>query len=364
MQGQIEMGYHEYLENSWGGAGWNSYIDQFRSLNNIVIYGTGLWGKRLFYLFQYYHINIVCFAVTEKKKKPDNIESYPVKTIEELEDMREKVSMVLTMTESRQTDAINYLQSKGFKTILCLDRQDFWLSDIGVQNHNPEGQKICPVCGNELKVYFPYGAHIRFNADCPWCASKERHRAYWLYWNKIGLFNGKCMKLLHFAPEKIFYDKISNLDYVEYYPVDIDPDKYGVKKKVDIMDIPYGDNMFDIIICNHVLEHIPDEEKALFELKRVLKKNGVAFLNVPVYEDYETTLENIDYNTPELRLKYYGQSDHVRRYGRDYSERLKRAGFIVKDILISKDYSEEELNRYGLGRREHMWEFHKAETRL
>lgn len=357
---QIKMGYLEYLENSWGGARWNVYVDRYRNLSDIVIYGTGVWGKCLFHLFQHYHIGVICFAVTEKGKNPDDIEGCPVKTIKELEDVKEKISIVLTMSESGQHEVADFLQNKGFKTIICFDKQDFWLSDIGVQIHRPEGKKICPVCGNELRVYLPYGAHMRFNVDCPWCASKERHRAYWLYWNKINFFNGKKIRLLHFAPERIFFDKISKLEFIDYYPVDIDPDKYGVKEKADITNIPYEDNMFDAIICNHVLEHIEDEKKALSELKRVLKTDGVAFLNVPVFRNYETTLEKPEYNTPELRLEYYGQSDHVRRYGRDYDERLRRAGFLVKEISINEDYSQEEVDKYGLNRWECIYECRKG----
>ena len=168
------------------------------------------------------------------------------------------------------------------------------------------------------------------------------------------------MKILHFAPERAFYDKISKIPFVDYYPVDINPMVYGVKEKVDITDILYENDMFDVIICNHVLEHIPDEQKALAELKRVLKKGGKAFLNVPVFFKYKTTLEKAEYNTPEMRLKYYGQRDHVRAYGLDYEEHLKRVGFEVKMILINKNYSSEELDRFGLQSNEYIYECSKV----
>lgn len=331
-----------------GGEGWENYVNKFQKISNIVIYGTGSWGKRLFHLLQYYHINILGFVVEDIKNNQDNIEGYPVKVVKGWRDMEEEIYIVLAIGEAYQPAVINNLRDWGFKNILPLDRQEFWLADIEACNYNPKVEKVCPICENRIKIFLPEGAKMRFNALCPYCDSRERHRGYWLYWKETDLFNGTKMKLLHFAPEKAFWDKISNMKFVEYYPVDINPNMYGVKEIVDITDILYEDNMFDVIICNHVLEHIPNEQKALSELKRVLKKDGVAFLNVPLFEKNEETLEKEEYNTPELRLKYYGQSDHMRAYGRDYGKRLERAGFEVEKILVNKCYTLEEREKYGL----------------
>lgn len=348
MSKYLEVGIHEYLENSWGGAGWNKYVDRFRGLNDIVIYGAGIWGKHIFHLLRYYNIEIFCFAVTDKKNNPESIEGYAVKTIAELKNVYEQISVILTMSETSQSAVANNLKNWGIKNVLYFNRQEFWLSDIGVQNHRPEGEKECPVCGNKLGVYLPYGEHMRYNADCPKCSSKERHRAYWLYWRKSNIFSGKKINLLHFAPERAFYDKISDMREIDYYPVDIDIKKYGVREKVDITNIPYENDTFDIIICNHVLEHVSDDMKALSELYRVLKGNGMAFINAPIFDNYDVTLEKTEYNTPELRLKHYGQSDHVRGYGRDYCDRLSQVGFLVDEIHISDLYTKEELRKYGL----------------
>lgn len=363
MYKKLEIGVDEYFEKVFllgGGKERQDYFDRFRSLSNIVIYGTGVWGKRLLHLFQYNHIDVECFLVADKNNSSDNVEGYPVREINELKGVEWKLSVVFMVEEGMQVNINDYLREQGFENIIPLDIQELWLLDLMVREYNPLGEKECPICKNKLNVFLPAGEHMRFNVICPYCGSRERHRAYYLYWKKSNLFNGEKMKILHFAPERAFYDKISKIPFVDYYPVDINPMVYGVKEKVDITDILYENDMFDVIICNHVLEHIPDEQKALAELKRVLKKGGKAFLNVPVFFKYKTTLEKAEYNTPEMRLKYYGQRDHVRAYGLDYEEHLKRVGFEVKMILINKNYSSEELDRFGLQSNEYIYECSKV----
>ena len=222
-------------------------------------------------------------------------------------------------------------------------------------------RKFCPVCQSQVDKFLPFGVVKRKNARCPYCFSLERHRALWFYFeNHTDLFtnkNKKSLKILHFAPEKIFYDKFSNSLDIDYYPVDFDSSfsgfigdggNYILRDIVDIQNIQYQNNMFDVIICNHILEHIPNEQSAITELLRVLKKDGQAYISVPVYDDLEVTLENHTYNTAELRKKYYGQSDHVRKYGRDFPQRLTNAGFDVEIIYLNKYLTEHELICYGM----------------
>lgn len=217
-------------------------------------------------------------------------------------------------------------------------------------------KKICPVCKNKIRLYLPYGLNQRYNAQCPVCRSLERHRALWLFFdNNMQFFSKENMRILHFAPESIFINRFSLNENIEYWPVDINPQVPGIKKTVDITDIPFEDNSMDMIICNHVLEHIPNEDKALRELYRVLNPKGIAILNVPIDRKREVTLENPEYNTPELRLKYYGQTDHVRLYGRDYVEHLKRAFPKVEVIDVNKDYDEWQLKNYGLWKNEQIY---------
>ena len=156
------------------------------------------------------------------------------------------------------------------------------------------------------------------------------------------------MKILHFAPELIFYQRFSSIPDVDYYPVDLNPNAYKIRQVVDITDIPFDDNTFDLIMATHVLEHIPDDKKAMSELYRVLKPNsGVALLTVPIF-NRAITLENPEYNTPELRFKYYGQSDHVRAYGLDYPDRLRVAKFSVEEITMGKFFSDDDLKKFGI----------------
>ena len=158
------------------------------------------------------------------------------------------------------------------------------------------------------------------------------------------------MRVLHFAPERVFYNVFSSFKDIDYWPVDLNPKMFGVKKAVDITDITFDDNFFDLIMCTHVLEHIPDDKKAMSELYRVLKPGGLALLNVPM-RNTPATLENPEYNTPELRFKYFGQADHVRFYGLDYVDRLSSVGFHVHQFML-EDMDEKTLNKYGLKKHE------------
>ena len=157
------------------------------------------------------------------------------------------------------------------------------------------------------------------------------------------------MKILHFAPEPIFYQRFSSIPNVDYWSVDLNPKAFGVRKVVDITNIPFDDNTFDLIMATHVLEHIPDDKKAMSELYRVLKPAvGVALLTVPIKDSLFTTLENPEYNTPELRTKYYGQSDHVRYYGLDYPDRLRAAKFSVDEITLDRILNDDDFKKFGM----------------
>jgi SAM-dependent methyltransferase len=204
-------------------------------------------------------------------------------------------------------------------------------------------------------VFKSFGVNKRENAQCETCGSLERHRLLWLYLHeKTTLFNCiESKKLLHFAPEKIFYQRFSELQNVEYFPCDLNEDKFkGYKGKAvvcaDMTEIPYVDNSFDFIICNHVLEHIPDDGLAMRELRRVLKSSGWAILQVPIDYSLETTYEDFSINTPEGRAKAFGRYDHVRWYGRDYKSKLEDQGFKVVEDPFVKKFSKEELYKYGM----------------
>lgn len=214
---------------------------------------------------------------------------------------------------------------------------------------------FCPICKSSFKFFASGGMDNRLNSRCYKCNSLERHRLLYLYMNeKLNFFNtNKNFKLLHFAPEKFFYDAFLDMPSIDYIPCDLFPEMYnykGSKKilKVDMTNINYPDNTFDFILHNQVLEHIVDDKLAMQELYRVMKKGGSGIFQVPIDYNRAKTYEDFSITTPEGRKEAFGQHDHVRWYGRDYKQRLESVGFIVEvDDFVTK-YSEEELAKYGL----------------
>jgi SAM-dependent methyltransferase len=171
----------------------------------------------------------------------------------------------------------------------------------------------------------------------------------WLYLkNRTNLLSDN-LKVLHFAPEFQLYRLIRKLPNIDYLTADLSAPR--VMMNIDITNIPFADESFDVILCNHVLEHIPDDGKAIKELYRVLKPNGWAILQVPLDSNLAETLEDPQIISEEDRLKFYGQKDHVRLYGRDYKDRLKVHDYIEeigRDVaekyrLVSEDANTEDI---------------------
>lgn len=210
----------------------------------------------------------------------------------------------------------------------------------------------CPVCESSFRKFLPYGTEMyyRDNALCPKCFSLERHRLLWLYLkNETDLFNKKY-QVLHWAPEQCFYKKILNMPNIEYTTADLESPIASVK--TDIKQTPFKDDQFDFIICNHVLEHIDDDHVALKELYRILKKDGVAILQVPIDYNLQKTLEDPAITSESDRDKYYGRFDHCRKYGQDYPDRLKKAGFIIFEIDYSNNINKDLIKKFQLPEKE------------
>ena len=211
------------------------------------------------------------------------------------------------------------------------------------------GNKVeCTVCGSTFKKFLPYGRlKSRSNALCPKCLALERHRLIWLYLKRKTDFFTKEATMLHVAPELCFIDRFESLENLEYITADIESPL--AKVKMDIHHIPFEDESIDIIFCNHVLEHVDDDIRALSEIRRVLKPGGWAILQVPFFYPLpETTYEDKSITDPKEREKAFGQDDHVRMYGKDYSNRLASVGFKVKEEKLIEELSKEEIERYAL----------------
>ena len=216
----------------------------------------------------------------------------------------------------------------------------------GTERKGGPARVECPCCGGRFPTFIPGGVRLRPKAQCPRCGSLERHRLLWLYLEeKTNLFSARP-KILHFAPEPFFQDALRALPGIEYTSADLCSPLAMVK--MDITDIRYGDDSFDVILCNHVLEHITDDRKAMSELHRVLRPGGWAVLQVPVDPARETTFEDPEVTSPDERARKFGQADHVRWYGRDYADRLRGAGFDVRIDDFAWSLGEDRVNRCGL----------------
>lgn len=264
--------------------------------------------------------------------------------------MNQKTDFIIIAVKEKtaQREIIDMLQKHNidyYANVFCDANtvEEFWEEFVKL---SPSiGEKQCPICNRTVKMFGPSGTPLRYNALCPHCNSLERHRALWLHVNKKKILpESNNIKLLHFAPENCFYNILQNR-VADYYPVDYNPDFPGIRCRVDITNIPYKDDFFDVIICNHVLEHIIDEERALTEISRILKAEGTAIITVPL-NGLDKTFEKPEYDTPELRLIHYGQEDHVRIYGRDIKNRLKM--FFSVEMVDNSSFSDEELAKYGL----------------
>jgi len=205
--------------------------------------------------------------------------------------------------------------------------------------------RFCPVCEKSSNQFKQFGEIPREDAMCPNCGSFERQRLLWLFLTeKTDFFNGKQKKMLHVAPETCFEIKFREVLGQGYVTADLYNSNAMVN--MDITDIQYPDQSFDYIYCSHVLEHILDDAKAMSEFYRVLKNGSWAILLVPIVGD--KTYEDASIVEPEERLKAFGQSDHVRIYGLDYVDRLRKAGFTVDTIKVSDLVNDKEAVRLGL----------------
>lgn len=205
----------------------------------------------------------------------------------------------------------------------------------------------CTVCEKTYRKFLPYGRiDPRENALCPNCLSLERHRLIWYYLKNDTSFFKEKLHVLHIAPEACFIDRFEKIHGDQYITADIESPL--AKVKMDIHQIPFDENTFDVVLCNHVLEHVENDIKAVSEIHRVLIPGGFAILQVPFFPPLaEETIEDTSITDKREREKLFGQDDHVRKYGLDYSKRLERGGLKVQEIELYKTLTESEVNRFG-----------------
>ena len=230
-------------------------------------------------------------------------------------------------------------------------------------NNNKKKVYKCPICNQQIERFLPYqyqkhekdfsyrfkviGSNLK-NFLCPNCYCHDRERHIILYFNNLKLWKNIVGKsILHIAPENKIRQIISELCTKEYICGDLYPQNSFIEK-IDITDIPFGNEHFDFIICNHVLEHVPNDIKAMSELYRVLKKGGLAIIQTPYSKQIDKTFEKNEINTNELRRKYYGQKDHVRIYGKDLFKRFESVGFNINIVENNSIFTKNECKVYGV----------------
>jgi SAM-dependent methyltransferase len=201
--------------------------------------------------------------------------------------------------------------------------------------------RTCPCCGGRFRTFLPARVDRRPNAICPRCGSAERHRLLWFYLERETDIFERGGRVLHIAPEPRLARRLRAHPAIEHVGGDVS----GLGGRVlDVTRLPFPDASFDVVLCSHVLEHVPDDRLALRELRRVLRGFGV--LQVPIHPG--ATDEDPTVTDPDERRKRFGQSDHVRRYGPDFAERARSAGFDVTADTYAARLPATEVTRFGL----------------
>ncbi len=248
----------------------------------------------------------------------------------------------------------NYSKFKQFvilfsSVIEIFKKQSFYNSKSNVECN------LCHWRGSQFVNFYTGYGHVYRDAVCPRCYSHPRHRSYAIsIKDALSSFGGDEIKVLHFSPESQITEILCADKRVKYLSVDIDHRK--AMRKEDIRALSFRDNSFDFIVCMHVFEHIDQDKKAMREVHRVLKSNGVALLDVPIDYTRADTYEDSSITSPEERTKEFLQWDHLRLYGRNYPNVLASQGFRVevKDVIqelgsqfVKKHNLESASNYFG-----------------
>lgn len=208
----------------------------------------------------------------------------------------------------------------------------------------------CPVCGTKRRKFLPYGyVTSRDNALCPNCLSLERHRLLWLWLQRESDLFDRRPRLLHVAPEICLMRHLRKAykgHEEDYVTADLESPLAALH--FDIQHIPLADESFDVVFCNHIMEHVEDDLQAMREIHRVMRRGGWGVILSPVELEREKTFEDDSITDPEERTRIFGQYDHRRVYGRDYADRLREVGFEVEDVDYAASLTPDERARFAL----------------
>lgn len=222
------------------------------------------------------------------------------------------------------------------------------------------GNKVeCPICNHHYRIFLPYGRiNPRSNALCPHCQSLERHRLIWLYLQEKTDFFSRQKDVLHIAPEACFMKRFEKQHSQKYITADLESPL--AKVKMDIHEMPFQDNSFDVVLCNHVLEHVESDITALKEIQRVLRPGGYAILQVPFFSPIpEVTIEDTSVTDPREKERLFGQDDHVRKFGKDYPQRIEAGGLLAEASDFAKSLGTDRCIHFGITRDEILYIGHK-----
>jgi SAM-dependent methyltransferase len=213
-----------------------------------------------------------------------------------------------------------------------------------------KGNKVeCPVCERKFSKFLSYGSKVahRENVLCPYDLTLERHRLMWLYLkNESNFFTANKLEVLHIAPEQCFHGKFKAQKNLNYLTGDLESPIADLH--FDLHAIPLEKDRFDVVFCNHVMEHVDDPIQCMKELFRVMKPGAWAIMQVPQDMSRQTTYEDPTITTPEDREKHFWQKDHVRLFGRDYPQWLEKAGFELEYYDVNQKFDANTIERYRL----------------
>ncbi len=308
-----------------------------------VIFGTGSLSRKLMQEYEeiYNNLNIVAVIDNNPASVGSNFFGLEVSNSQLLMNVRKNNGVFILIASGFYDEISNQLIELGFK-----EGDDFGSAAQILGNIKYRGDAVyCVCCEQSFSSFMPHRS--RNNVKCPNCKVMVRHRVIWLYLKRNWTVKPNAhVRFLHVAPEPAISRLVTQLENIEYVSIDINPNR--AMYAMDLTNITFEENSFDIILCSHVLEHIPDDRKAMRELYKVLKPGGFAILLVPIDKSRSETYENWQLTTPEERLIHFGQEDHVRWYGLDYADRLADAGFKVKILPVVDIVDKSDMERYGI----------------